>query len=514
MHRLKRKALIGCIQALGLLCVLGAAAQAASEGPRTLRGGWYPWKPYQYVEAVYDNETLTGLDIELIGTALQNAGYQADFDSVSWKQHQQDVMEGQRDFAAGAFRSKEREQFAYLSAPYRKETNVLYVSKGAGYEFENVEDMLRQFEASGFRLGVIDGYLYGPDSVRKYIVDSSNSSSIVPVPNDYVNFKNLLEGRIDGFLVDRLVGATLALEQGWHGRVEEIPMIIYEEDLHVLFSKKTCTPELVEAFNKSLAEMKESGQYNEILRAYLVPILVSITTGQNWFLIVDLIGTVAFAISGILLARKENYDLVGAFVLAALPAVGGGVVRDLLVDREPIGILRTPVYILVVFGTVVLGHALFRIADRMKEKRAGKVDQPAQPSSKSLEGRITSNIYQASDALGLAAFTIIGVAVAVESRSTPLWVWGPLLAVLTGAGGGIIRDVVRGDTMNPSLKGSFYPEIALIWGAILALFLDWQTHRLDLDEVFLATVVTLIGAFGTRILVIFLDVRSPLFGRR
>jgi polar amino acid transport system substrate-binding protein len=116
--------------------------------------------------------------------------------------------------------------------------------------------------------------------------------------------------------------------------------------------------------------------------------------------------------------------------------------------------------------------------------------------------------------LGLAAFTIIGVAVAVESKSTPLWVWGPLLAVLTGAGGGIIRDVVRGDAKNPSLKGSFYPEIALIWGAILSLFLDWQTHRLDLDEVFLATIITLVGAFLTRILVIFLDVRSPLFGRR
>ena len=49
------------------------------------------------------------------------------------------------------------------------------------------------------------------------------------------------------------------------------------------------------------------------------------------------------------------------------------------------------------------------------------------------------------DALGLAAFTVIGVVVAVESRSNPLWLWGPLLAALTGAGGGIIRrvDLVR-----------------------------------------------------------------------
>ena len=117
------------------------------------------------------------------------------------------------------------------------------------------------------------------------------------------------------------------------------------------------------------------------------------------------------------------------------------------------------------------------------------------------------------DALGLAAFTVIGVVVAVEAKANPLWLWGPLLAALTGAGGGIVRDVIRADANNPYLKGTFYAEIALIWGLLLSLFLMWYANLLDYKpaEISLAVVVTLIGALLTRMVVFHLKIRSPMY---
>jgi polar amino acid transport system substrate-binding protein len=115
--------------------------------------------------------------------------------------------------------------------------------------------------------------------------------------------------------------------------------------------------------------------------------------------------------------------------------------------------------------------------------------------------------------LGWLAFTVIGVVVAVESKSNPLWLWGPLLAALTGAGGGIVRDVIRGDANNPFLKGTFYAEIALVWGLILSLFLMWYANFLDYkpNEISLPVVVTLIGALLTRMAVFYLRIKSPMY---
>lgn len=117
------------------------------------------------------------------------------------------------------------------------------------------------------------------------------------------------------------------------------------------------------------------------------------------------------------------------------------------------------------------------------------------------------------DALGLAAFTVIGVVVAVETKSNPLWLWGPLLAALTGAGGGIVRDVIRGDANNPFLKGTCYAEIALVWGSILSGFIMWYANLLDYKptEISLAVVVTLIGALLTRMAVFHLRVKGPMY---
>jgi polar amino acid transport system substrate-binding protein len=117
------------------------------------------------------------------------------------------------------------------------------------------------------------------------------------------------------------------------------------------------------------------------------------------------------------------------------------------------------------------------------------------------------------DALGMSTFAVVGVIVAVEAKVEPLWMWGPVLAALTGAGGGILRDVIRADTDNPGLKGSFYAEVALIWGLILSLFLNWYSFlpKYELSHLTLAVVGVILGGLVTRITVVYYKIRSPMF---
>jgi polar amino acid transport system substrate-binding protein len=505
---------------LAVACHLAAAfllphIAVGQDSPRVLKSGWYPWDPYQYVLVNHDVKRLTGLDVKLIRAVFAEMGYDIAYEEVSWKQHQLDVRNGVRDIAAGAFKNPERAEYAYFSAPYRKETDVLYVRNGEAsrYSFKDARELIRRLQEQPLRLGVINGFYYGPDIMR-FVNDAANKARIVAVTDDVANFENLVSRRIDAFIVDRLVGATLAWRYGWQHEVEEISPPVYAEDIYVLFSKKTTTPDLVEGFNRSLDQLKRNGQYARIIREYLFPVLLEATVAQRWFLTIDIIGTIAFAISGILLARQGQYSLFGAFVLASLPAVGGGILRDLVVNRETVGVLTSPAYLMAVIVTVLTGYIGFHLADRTGLAAPKSRSDRSTDDDDWIVRKISLNAAVAFfDALGLAAFTVVGVVVAVESKSNPLWLWGPLLAALTGAGGGIVRDVIRGDANNPFLKGTFYAEIALIWGWILSTFLMWYANLLDYKptEISLAVVATLIGALLTRMAVFHLRVKSPMY---
>lgn len=200
-------------QLILLLFPLGVIAQ---QSPTVLRSGWYPWDPYQYLVVKQDIERLTGLDVKLVRAVFAQMGYGVSYGEVSWRQHQLDVKNGARDIAAGAFKNPERADYAYFSAPYRKEASVLYVRKGEAlrYGFKNLDELLNRFREQDFRLGVINGYYYGPD-VMRFINDPANASRVVGVSHDVANFENLLHHRIDGFIADRLVGSTLAWRHGW-----------------------------------------------------------------------------------------------------------------------------------------------------------------------------------------------------------------------------------------------------------------------------------------------------------
>lgn len=149
---------------------------------------------------------------------------------------------------------------------------------------------------------------------------------------------------------------------------------------------------------------------------------------EHFVAVLELAGTVAFAASGALTAMKKKMDLLGILVLAVITAVGGGILRDLILGVTPPLAFRDPRNALVAVGTALLLFLPFLRHRLMHNQR-----------------RFDAAMLLL-DSLGLGVFTVMGIWNALQfdpDRSTFLLV---LVGVLTGVGGGVVRDVLAGDT--------------------------------------------------------------------
>ena len=229
-----------------------------------------------------------------------------------------------------------------------------------------------------------------------------------------------------------------------------------------------------------------------------------------WFAITGTIGILAFSISGVIIARTERYSLFGAFVLAALPAVGGGMVRDFLVNRPLPASVASPVPLLMVMGVVAASHLFLRLAERLAGRSLVYFDLVHLYVR--TRGRISPRMaLEVADAVGLAAFTLTGVGVAFSFAPDPILLWAPLLAGLTGAGGGILRDMLRPGAGNPMLKRAFYAEIAILWAFALTAFLLLLPEEEAAAVMAEAMAFTLAGVLATRLLVVRFALEAPKF---
>ena len=211
----------------------------------------------------------------------------------------------------------------------------------------------------------------------------------------------------------------------------------------------------------------------------------------QWFYVLDLIGTAAFGLAGFMRAQRRRYNLWGAFVCTAVPAVGGGTVRDLLVGgtRHPPFILKDPTYLAVVLTVVVVGTIVARLAPTIRETRA------------------FSETLLVFDSIGLSVFAIVGAQVALIAGLS--WPYVPLCAAVTAAGGGLLLDVITARPPRAFSGGAPYEGVA-IGGALLFLFLLWMAARYEHEPwlVTAAIVSTLLVTFTARIFVIKFRIRS------
>jgi uncharacterized membrane protein YeiH len=161
--------------------------------------------------------------------------------------------------------------------------------------------------------------------------------------------------------------------------------------------------------------------------------------------LLDLLGIAVFAVSGALAAGRKRLDLLGVFVLASVTAIGGGTVRDLLLDRHPLFWLTDAMYLAVIIAAVAVTFAFVRYR---------------RPPLASL---------LIADALGLALFSIAGAQIA-ESAGLPA-ISVVVLGTMTGVGGGVIRDVLSAEIPIVLRRGNLYAS-AVIVGILAYLALE------------------------------------------
>jgi len=191
--------------------------------------------------------------------------------------------------------------------------------------------------------------------------------------------------------------------------------------------------------------------------------------------LIDYAGTFAFAISGIRLAAAKNFDIFGAYVVGFVTAVGGGTLRDLMLDVTPFW-MEQPSYVIIT-GIALLFVMIFR-------KYVVRLD----------------NTFFIFDAIGIGLFTVVGVERSIAA-GFPVWV-NIIMGAITGAAGGMIRDVLINEVPLIFRKDIYAMACAL--GGVAYYICVWIGCSHILTQIIAALTVIL-----TRVLSVHFGVSLP-----
>ena len=203
--------------------------------------------------------------------------------------------------------------------------------------------------------------------------------------------------------------------------------------------------------------------------------IVNVNDFVNWC---DYLGTLAFAISGIRLAAGKGFDWFGAYVVGFVTAVGGGTIRDILLDIKPFWLIQ-PSY-LVITGLGLLFKIIFRRQ----------------------VVRLNHSLFF-FDAIGLGLFVVVGVAKSYAAEF-PWWV-AVIMGTITGSFGGLLRDVLINET--PLIfRTDFYASACVLGSVIYVLMGHYSSLPIEWVQFISAVSVLLF-----RVLAVVLHIQLPTF---
>ncbi|MEB8330417.1 trimeric intracellular cation channel family protein [Flavobacteriaceae bacterium KMM 6897] len=182
-----------------------------------------------------------------------------------------------------------------------------------------------------------------------------------------------------------------------------------------------------------------------------------------FYFIIDILGTIAFAISGVLVAIDKKLDLFGVFIIAFVTSVGGGTLRDLLIGNTPVLWLTDPVYLYTIFGTVV-----FAVTFRARLKY------------------IRKSLFL-FDAIGIGLYTMVGIERGLSVGLSSIMCIG--LGTITACFGGVIRDILCNE-IPVIFRKEIYATACILGGVCYFLL-----RKLPFDDAyaFMAGIIIVIG---------------------
>jgi uncharacterized membrane protein YeiH len=148
--------------------------------------------------------------------------------------------------------------------------------------------------------------------------------------------------------------------------------------------------------------------------------------------LIEILGIVAFALSGFVEARRKEMDMVGVFTVAFITSFGGGTLRDILLDRRPLFWVEHQEYTLLVFAIALV----------------------ATPFLRHLRSAFSEKVIIVADALGLGLFSVLGASLARDAHM-PIFVC-VMMGVITGIFGGVLRDIICNEIPLVFRRGHLY----------------------------------------------------------
>ena len=172
---------------------------------------------------------------------------------------------------------------------------------------------------------------------------------------------------------------------------------------------------------------------------------------DTFLFVLEIIGTIAFAVSGAMTGLQKNMDIFGVSILGLTTAVGGGVLRDLILGCTPPATFQDPIY-----AMLSLAVSIILFLQRIRRLLMRNPEQ-------------FNRILLLMDSLGLGAFTTVGIQIAYDSIEAPGAFLLIFVGVVTGVGGGVLRDLMAGNTPYIFVKHVY--ACASLAGAVLGVLL-------------------------------------------
>ena len=168
-----------------------------------------------------------------------------------------------------------------------------------------------------------------------------------------------------------------------------------------------------------------------------------------FYFIIDILGTIAFAISGVLVAMDKRLDVFGVLIIAFVTAVGGGTLRDLLIGIKPVGWLNAPVHLLIIVVTVLLAIIFVK---QLKYVR------------KSLF---------LFDTIGIGLYTMVGIEKGLAADILPVMCIA--LGTITACFGGVIRDILCNE-IPVIFRKEIYATVCILGGLVYFVLIQFPIN--------------------------------------
>ena len=194
------------------------------------------------------------------------------------------------------------------------------------------------------------------------------------------------------------------------------------------------------------------------------------------FHIIEILGTLAFAISGIRLASAKRFDWFGAYVVGFTTAIGGGTLRDVMLSQTPFWMLDATYAVVTAVGlliVILLGRYLIRL----------------------------NNTFFIFDAIGLGLFTVVGLEKTLAA-DFPLWV-AVIMGTITGAAGGVLRDILINEV--PLIFRQEIYALACVFGGVVFGFCGLLGVPVGTTEI-----VTALSVIAARVVAVRFSLKLPI----